>query len=109
MKQTASKAKSYNKLIRDKIPELLKQSGKTFVTHRASEKEYWEKLKLKLLEEVYEFSENDNTEELADILEIVDAICEYKKINKTTLQSVKNKKMRDRGKFTKRIILKEVK
>lgn len=97
----------YNKLIRDKIPEYIKRKGGTPVTHVADDNEYWQKLKEKLLEEVQEFIKDENEEEIADILEVVDAICAYKKFEAKEVEDIKNKKAEERGKFEKRIILDE--
>lgn len=97
----------YNKLVRDKIPEYIKSKGGTPITHLADEKEYWQKLKEKLQEEVAEFTEAESIEEMADILEIVEAICDFKKFDKSELEMVKNKKIEERGKFKDKIILDE--
>ncbi|MBT9169593.1 MAG: hypothetical protein DDT19_02955 [Syntrophomonadaceae bacterium] len=97
----------YNKLVRDKIPEYIKSKGGTPVTHIANDKEYWEKLKEKLQEEVNEFMKESSIEEVTDILEIIDAICEHRGFNKEDLQKTKEKKAEDRGKFKDRIILEE--
>ncbi len=97
----------YNKLVRDKIPEYIKSKGGLPITHIAADEEYWQKLKEKLQEEVNEFRKESNAEEVADILEIIDAICEYKGFNKEDLQKTKEKKVEDRGKFKDRIILEE--
>ena len=99
----------YNKLVRDKIPEIIKNKGETPITHIADEEEYWKKLKEKLQEEVNKFLGQSNEDELADILEVVNAICEFKKINQKELESVKKKKAEERGGFKDRIILDEVK
>jgi len=99
----------YNKLVRDKIPEIIKANGEIPITHIADEKEYWEKLKEKLSEEVDEFLEESNEEELADVLEVVDAICEFKKIDKENLENLKKEKSERRGGFKDKIILDEVK
>lgn len=97
----------YNKLIRDKIPEIIKKNGGVPVFHIADEKEYWEKLKEKLVEEFEEFKKDESAEELADILEVLDAIVDYKGFKKEEFDRIKNKKAEERGKFQKRIILDE--
>ena len=98
----------YNKLVRDKIPEIIKQKGKNPIIHIAENSEYWEKLKDKLKEEVDEFLGNSNEEELSDILEILYAICDFKKINKDKLELIRKKKQEERGGFKNKIILDEV-
>ena len=97
----------YNKLIRDKIPEYIKSKGGVSITHIAKDEEYWLKLKEKLQEEVNEFIEAESIEEMADILEVVDAILDFKGFNKEELQKVKNNKADERGKFKDKIILEE--
>lgn len=93
------------KLVRDKIPEIIRSHGKTPVTHVASDEEYWQKLKEKLQEEVNEFFEDSNEEELADILEVLDAIRGFKNIDKKKLETLRNKKAAERGGFKGKIIL----
>lgn len=97
----------YNKLVRDKIPEYIRKKGGVPITHIADELEYWQKLKEKLLEEIKEFLENENIEEFADILEIINAIAEYKDFNVDEVKQIKEKKAEERGKFKDRIILDE--
>ncbi|HJX05191.1 MAG TPA: nucleoside triphosphate pyrophosphohydrolase, partial [Candidatus Nanoarchaeia archaeon] len=99
----------YNKLVRDKIPEIIEQRGKVPVIHAASDEEYWGKLKEKLNEEVGEFQKNSSEEELADILEVVCAIADFKKIDKEKLELLRKKKSEERGGFKKKIILEETK
>ncbi len=96
-----------NKLVRDRIPEIIRQKGKVPITHIADDKEYWQKLKEKLQEEVDEFIKDNNEEELADILGVVYAICDFKKINKEKLEILRKKKARERGSFKDKIILDE--
>lgn len=97
----------YNKLLRDKIPEIIKNKGGVPVTHLANEVEYWQKLKDKLSEEVEEFKKDENAEEMADILEVIDAIMNYKNFNREELQRIKIRKAEEKGKFENRIILDE--
>jgi len=99
----------YNKLVRDKIPERIKQEGKEPITHIADDGEYWEKLKEKLQEEVSEFIEDSTEEELTDILEVIENICYFKNINKAKLEKLRIKKAGERGEFKKRVILEGVK
>ncbi len=97
----------YNKLVRDKVVEIIKNKGEKAIFHIADESEYWEKLQEKLKEEVDEFIKDPSIGEVSDILEVIEAICEFKNFDKSELESVKNKKAEDRGKFEKRIILDE--
>ena len=97
----------YNKLVRDKIPEYIRGKGETAVTHIADEAEYWQKLKEKLLEEIDEFTKAENADELADILEVLDAIIDYKQFDRAEIASLKAAKAEKRGKFQDRIILDE--
>ena len=97
----------YNKLVRDNIPEIIKSRGGNPVTHLADDKEYRIKLKEKLQEEVTEFLAVENAEEMADILEVIDAICAAWNFNKEDLSKIKAAKKADRGGFEKKIILEE--
>ncbi|OIO63010.1 hypothetical protein AUJ69_01870 [Candidatus Woesearchaeota archaeon CG1_02_47_18] len=99
----------HSKLVRDRIPEVIREAGKTPITHIADDAEYWQKLKQKLQEEVEEFIDNEETEELADILEIMYAICGFKRVSRDELESLRKKKAGERGGFKSRIILEEVK
>lgn len=97
----------YNKLIRDKIPEIIKNKGDVPITHTAGEEEYWQKLKEKLVEEVEEFLKEPRREELADILEVVYAICDFKNIDRKKLEILRKKKAERRGGFKNRTVLDE--
>ncbi len=99
----------YNKLVRDLIPEIIKQDNKIPITHIANNQEYWKKLKTKLQEEVDEYLDSEDKKELADILEVINAICDFKKINKAKLESIRQQKTQKRGGFKKKIILEQTK
>jgi len=97
----------YNKLVRDKIPEIIKNKGAVPIAHIADDEEYWQKLKEKLQEEVDEFLKDSNEEELADILEVIYAICDFKNFDKEKLELLRKKKTEERGGFKDKIILDE--
>lgn len=97
----------YNKLVRDKIPQIIRQKGGKPIIHIATKKEYWQKLREKLKEEVSEFIEKGSTKEIADILEVIDAICSFGGVGKKKLLQLKRKRARERGRFKRRIILEE--
>jgi predicted house-cleaning noncanonical NTP pyrophosphatase (MazG superfamily) len=100
----------YNKLIRDKIPEVIEKNKQKPIIHIADDEEYWEKLKEKLNEEVNEFLEDcDSEKEITDILEVIDAICKFKNFDKDKIKKLKEEKAKEKGSFDKKIILDEVK
>jgi len=96
------------KLVRDNIPQIIKDSGKIPKVHIASDPEYWQHLKQKLNEEVDEFhngSDEEIEEELADILEVIYAIADYKEIPRNDLETKRKEKEQERGAFKERIVL----
>ena len=99
----------YNKLVRDKIPEIIRSNGKVPIMHFASNEEYKKRLKAKLQEEVTEFLEDSNKEELADILEVIYALCNLYGFDKNELEKTRKDKIKKRGGFKKKIILDNVK
>ena len=60
----------YNKLVRDKIPEILDKKGVSYEKRIASDEEYKIELVKKLEEEVAEFKEALSSDELADVMEV---------------------------------------
>ena len=96
-----------NKLIRDKIPEIIESKKESAKIHIAGDREYSEKLAEKLQEEVSEFSASKDSEELLDVLEVVYAIAKLNGIDEKTLNLKRKKKAEEKGKFDKRIILDE--
>ena len=97
----------YDKLVRDRIPEIIAQKGQEAKTHIAGDREYREKLMEKLQEEVGEFLKSGEREEIADILEVIDAICEDQGFSMDRIKEVKQKKFKERGGFKEKIILEE--
>jgi len=96
--------KKYNKLVRDKIPQHLDSKGVLYEQRIATEEEYRVELLKKLGEEIAEFLRTPSIEELADIMEVIDAIKRLQEF--ADIDSVKTRKLRERGGFEKRIILK---
>ncbi len=103
-----SKSIAYNKLIRDKIPELLEKDGKKAIIETLSDEDYLLLLNQKLQEEVDEYLESGTVDELADIGEVMHAILEFKGITVERFQRVRLEKLEARGGFRKKLLLKEV-
>jgi predicted house-cleaning noncanonical NTP pyrophosphatase (MazG superfamily) len=98
----------YNKLVRDKIPQIIEGSGKTAVVETLDNEAYKRLLDVKLEEELQEYLASDNVEELADLVEVVYAILKYKDVDLDTFENIRLIKAAERGAFDKRILLKEV-
>jgi predicted house-cleaning noncanonical NTP pyrophosphatase (MazG superfamily) len=102
----------YNKLVRDRIPEVIEATGKRFTTRVLDEKEYIEELKKKSFEELQEYVETENKEdaieELADVLEILHALAEYHGSSIEEVEEVRKRKAAKRGGFKEKIYLIEV-
>ncbi len=98
----------YDKLVRDKIPDKIRGNGEVPITRIASDEEYLERLREKLQEEVAEFLESGDVEELADILEVVHALGNVHDVDKVKLEEIRSRKAEERGGFTSRIILDDV-
>lgn len=99
---------TYNKLIRDKIPQIIEKSGKSCICETLSDELYIKMLNEKLQEEFNEYLANGSVEELADMGEVMHAILEYKNVSIEEFQRVRLEKLESKGGFKKRIFLKEV-
>ena len=99
---------TYNKLVRDKIPEIIEDSGKTCEIEVLDDKTYLEMLDKKLTEELNEYYESHNAEELADLLEVVYATAKVHGYTKEQLEEIRQNKADKRGAFDKKILLKSV-
>ncbi|WDV46426.1 nucleoside triphosphate pyrophosphohydrolase [Clostridiaceae bacterium M8S5] len=98
----------YDKLVRDLIPDIIESDGKNCKTHIAKDEEYKQRLISKLYEETIEFIAHPCEEEMADILEVLDALIDYYDFSRQNLYDIKNNKNALRGKFEKRIVLEKV-
>lgn len=101
-------SKKTKKLVRDKIPEKIIAGGKKPITRVLDDKEYLHELVEKLREEVEEFAETPNAEELADIKEVTIALREALGIHASELEDVRRKKANTNGRFKNRIYLERV-
>ena len=99
----------YDKLVRDRIPEILQKKEKDFTYRKAEESEFFFYLKKKLIEEVKEFLENPSLKEMADIQEVMNAILKDMGHYQADLRTARREKNEDRGMFEERWILEEVK
>ena len=98
----------YNKLVRDKIPAIIEQSGKTCICERLPEAEYMKMLNEKLKEEMDEYMESGSIEELADLAEVIQAILDFNNMSVDEFLKIKQDKADKRGGFKDKILLKEV-
>lgn len=102
----------YNKLVRDKIPQVIEKTNKQFSTRILSKEEYMVEVKKKMNEELEEYQEaatnEEAVEELADILELMHAAVKIHGATIEQLEEVRRSKAEKRGGFEKRIFLVEV-
>ena len=98
----------YNKLVRDRIPEIIESSGKLCTTEILSHDDYLRMLDAKLDEELAEYHKDQSLEELADLQEVIRAVVIARGYSLGDLERVRAEKAAKRGGFEKRILLKEV-
>ena len=96
------------KLVRDKIPDIIKEDGKECKHHVANYDEYKTRLYEKMREELDEFINTPCYEEAADMYEVFSSICAVHDMNMIQVEVVAVDKRNKRGGFTNRIILEEV-
>lgn len=98
--------KEYNKLVRDKIPEIIKKSGSKCTYHIAeNDSEYLEKLHEKLQEEILEFKTKPSVDEFIDVMQVLESISNFYNFHIDMIKDEKKYKKSKRGGFEKRIIL----
>ena len=100
--------KTYHKLIRDRIPEIIVAQGKCCIVKKLPDEEYLEMVDAKLDEELAEYHEDHSIEELADLMEVIFAAAEALGYTKEQLEKVRSEKEAERGAFRKRLLLMEV-
>ena len=95
----------YNKLVRDKIPEIIRFKGENPVVRVMDDEEYTAALEAKLTEECGEYLESKALEELADILEVVYALAAVSGCSVEELMDIYKRKHAERGGFENKIFL----
>ena len=98
----------YDKLIRDKIPEIIEQSGKKCIVEVMDNDTYIEYLDQKLNEELAEYQQDKSIEELADLLEVMYAVVAARGYSVEELERIRLEKAEKRGAFEKKLLLKSV-
>lgn len=99
---------THNKLVRYKIPDIIKFSGKQAVTHVLTDEEYLAELDRKLSEECAEYQADKSLEEMADVLEVLYSIAVARGYSVEELERVRAEKAEKRGGFADKIFLEEV-
>ena len=92
----------YNKLVRDRIPEIIESSGKTCTVEILSDEDYLRMVDAKLDEELAEYHKDQNIEELADLLEVIYAATTARGYSIEQLETVRAEKAAKRGAFDKK-------
>lgn len=95
---------NHNKLVRDRIPEIIEASGQACEWRTLSDEEYLACLDEKLNEELEEYQEDKSMEELADLLEVLMAVAEAR-ASFAEVEAIRRAKAEKRGGFAKRIFL----
>ena len=98
----------YNKAIRDKIPEIIVESGYEPTIEQLSDEDFLKELEKKLEEEISEYKESRKVEELCDLIEIAYRIAELKGVSNTSFNEIREDKNKERGKFEKNLYLVQV-
>jgi len=98
----------YNKLVRDRIPEIIESTGKHCTHNTLSDDEYLKMLDEKLTEELQEYQESKSMEELADLLEVMMAVAVARGSSIEDIDRIRIAKAEKRGAFTQKILLTEV-
>lgn len=99
----------YDKLVRDKIPsQINEKEGKVAVWRKLDDDEYMKELDKKLLEEAHEFIEDHSVEELGDLMEVIEAIMSFYRIEKTEVNEKQKMKRDKKGGFRDKIYLQYV-
>lgn len=98
----------YNKIVRDNIPTIIENNGSKCEIEIVPNEEALSYLYAKLTEEVNEFLESKDIHEIADVMEVLYAICDKMKITRAMLETIRQQKENENGGFENNIVLKKV-
>ena len=101
-------AREFDKLVRDEIPDVIESNGEDPTIHVVDGEEYSDRLVEKLDEEVQEYRDSRDVEELADVLEVVHAIRKERGISSDELAEIRSRKAEQRGRFDEGVVLERV-
>ncbi len=96
---------NYNKLVRDRIPEILEKAGVVFTSRVLDDSHFEGALQVKLIEESHELLRDGTVEELADVIEVVEGLKRLPKFQ--NVEQVRLDKLREKGGFEKRFWISE--
>lgn len=97
-----------NKLVRDRIPEIIEQGGSVPAVRTLSDEEYQKALDDKLQEEMHEFLADHSAEEMADLLEVISAILQARSLCPEEVERIRREKAASRGAFARKLFLESV-
>ncbi|MFB6071480.1 MAG: hypothetical protein ABEJ88_00770 [Halobacterium sp.] len=100
--------RTYDRLVRDRVPDVIRGNGETPVTHAVAGDEYRDRLAAKLVEEAREYEADRDPGELGDVLDVVDAICEARSVDRERLDDQRAEKTAERGGFADGVVLERV-
>lgn len=101
-------ADHHDKLVRDRIPEIVREDGKRPVTTTVEGQAYQRRLIAKLEEEVAEYRDSRHPRELVDVLEVVHALRTYHGLDADELAGRREAKAERNGRFDEGIVLDRV-
>lgn len=97
-----------NTLVRDKMPQIIEATGKVVLYEIIDGDDYYDALLEKLQEEVLNFNTTENPEDIADILEVLDAIVDFNEFDWDEIMQIKSEKLEENGAYEKGVFLKEI-
>ena len=96
---------TYNKAVRDKIPQIIRDSGRNYSIEKLPDQEFLTRLEEKLSEELAEYMKDKSIEELADMLEVIYRIAELRGTSVKRLNEIRQEKSEKCGSFKDNIFL----